>query len=496
MKQIEYIANAHTLRKISSLFKSSYENIDDLMRLLLETARDIIGAKNSSLLLWNEKSQALQFYQASGKGGMELAKFDIPVGKGFAGIVAETREPLVSNDVKGDTRWYREVSEKASMDVESLACLPLNGENGLIGVVQFLDKINGGPFTDRDMSILEQIAHIMAMFLEVSKSKELLGEEFHRLQEKYWKRFSIVGESAAIRKCIAQAERVAESKASILLTGESGTGKELFAHLIHDRGPRQTKPFISISCGALPASILERELFGHEKGAFTGADSRKIGLFEAANTGTLFLDEIGEMPIDMQVKLLRVLQEESFVRLGGTQPTKVDVRIVSATNKDLEKMIQEGKFRQDLYYRINVINIELPSLRDRVDDIPDLVNYFIKKHNMQGNQPFKKLQKGLLSHLKGYSWPGNIRQLENSVERAIVLAEGDELTVDSFPFESSDSAIEVNVGATLKEANDAFRHSFITNTLKSTGGNRTKAAKILDVQRSYLSRLIKELGIN
>ena len=219
-------------------------------------------------------------------------------------------------------------------------------------------------------------------------------------------------------------------------------------------------------------------------------------MFEAANTGTLFLDEIGEMPIDMQVKLLRVLQEESFIRLGGTQPTKVDVRIISATNKDLEKMIQEGKFRQDLYYRINVINIELPSLRDRTDDIPDLVNYFIKKHNMQENKSFKKLQKGLMSHLKGYSWPGNIRQLENTVERAIVLSEGDELTTDSFPFESSDSAIEVNVGATLKEANDAFRHSFITNTLKSTGGNRTKAAKILDVQRSYLSPLIKELGIN
>ncbi len=495
MKQIEYIENAHTLRKISNLFKNTYDNVDDLMKLLLETAKDIIGAKNSSLLLWDDKSQALQFFQASGKGGMELTKFDIPPGKGFAGIVADTGEALVSNDVKNDKRWYREVSEKASMEVDSLACLPLTGDKGFIGVIQFLDKIDSGPFTDEDMIILTKFAHIMAMFLEVAKSKELLGEEFSRLQEKFWKRFSIVGESAAIKKCISQAERVAQSKASILLTGESGTGKELFAHLIHDRGLRQTKPFISISCGALPASILERELFGHEKGSFTGAESRKIGLFEAADTGTLFLDEIGEMPIDMQVKLLRVIQEESFIRLGGTQTTKVDVRIVSATNKDLEKMIKEGTFRQDLYYRINVINIELPSLRDRPEDIPDLVNYFVKKHNMNMSKPLKKLDKELMSHLKGYSWPGNIRQLENSIERAIVLAESDELTIDLFPFESSDSAIEVNVGASLKEANDAFRQSFITNTLKSTGGNRTKAAKILDVQRSYLSRLIKELGI-
>lgn len=495
MKQIEYIANAYTLRKISNLFKSAYDNVDEMMKLLLETARDIVGAKNSSLLLWNEKNQALQFYQASGKGGLELAKFDIPPGKGFAGIVADTGEALVSNDVKGDTRWYREVSERAAMDVDSLACLPLIGDAGVIGVVQFLDKLDSSIFSEKDMSILEKLAHIMAMFLEMAKSKELFGQEFNRLQEKYWKRFSIVGESAPVMKCIAQAERVAESKASILLTGESGTGKELFAHLIHDRGPRQTKPFISISCGALPASILERELFGHEKGSFTGADSRKIGLFEAADTGTLFLDEIGEMPVDMQVKLLRVIQEEAFIRLGGTQPTQVDVRIISATNRDLEKMIKEGTFRQDLYYRINVINIELPPLRDRPEDIPDLVNYFIKKHNMQGNKSFKKLHKSLMSHLKGYSWPGNIRQLENAVERAIVLADDDELTLDSFPFESSEAPIEVNVGATLKEANDAFRQTFITNTLKSTGGNRTKAAKILDVQRSYLSRLIKELGI-
>ncbi|MCH7623631.1 MAG: sigma-54-dependent Fis family transcriptional regulator, partial [Nitrospinae bacterium] len=276
-----------------------------------------------------------------------------------------------------------------------------------------------------------------------------------------------------------------------------------FAHLIHDRGPRQTLPFISVSCGALPASILERELFGHEKGAFTSADSTKIGLFEAAHRGTLFLDEIGEMPPDMQVKLLRVVQEESFIRLGGTETIKVDVRIITATNRDLEEMVREGKFRQDLYYRIHVIGIEVPPLRDRREDIRDLVTYFIKKHTPQRrqtdtgeSQPIKKVNKSLLAHLKGHSWPGNIRELENSIERAIVLTDSDELTPEAFPFESQNTPIEVNVGASLKEANDAFRQTFITNTLKSTGGNRTKAAKILNVQRSYLSRLIKELQIS
>lgn len=494
MKQIEHIVNVHTLRKISNLFKTTYDNVDELMNLALETARDMVKAKNSSLLMWDERSKALQFYQATGKGGGELTQFDIPPGKGFAGIVAETGEAIISNDVQRDKRWYREVSEVADLEVKSLACLPIMGRYGVMGVVQFLDKLDDSPFTEEDQATLEKFANMMAMFLEVAKNKELLGEEFNRLQEKYWNRFSIVGESQALLQCISNAERVAESKASVLLTGESGTGKELFAHLIHDRSPRQTKPFISISCGALPASILERELFGHEKGAFTGADSRKIGLFEAADHGTLFLDEIGEMPLDMQVKLLRVIQEETFIRLGGTQPTKVDVRIISATNNDLDVMIKEGKFRQDLYYRIHVVNIRLPSLRERPEDIPDLVSYFIKKHTPE-NKPPRKLAKGLFSHLKGYSWPGNIRQLENSVERAIVLGGDEEFTTEDFPFESSDSPIEVSVGATLKEANDAFRQSFITNTLKSTGGNRTKAAKILSVQRSYLSRLIKELGI-
>ncbi|MBC8284793.1 MAG: sigma-54-dependent Fis family transcriptional regulator [Nitrospinae bacterium] len=220
-----------------------------------------------------------------------------------------------------------------------------------------------------------------------------------------------------------------------------------------------------------------------------------MGLFEAADTGTLFLDEIGELPIDMQVKLLRVIQEESFIRLGGTKNINVDVRLVTATNRDLDKEVRDGNFRQDLFYRINVIKITLPPLREKIEDLPDLVSFFMKKHT-PSNQPIKKLSKNLIPHLMSYSWPGNIRELENSVERAIVLSDEEELTPEAFPFETSQLPIELNVGSTLKEAGDSFRKTFITNTLKSTSGNRTKAAKILDVQRSYLSRLIKELEID
>ena len=495
MKQINQYANILTLRKISSLFKTTLRNVDELLNIVLETAQVSIGARNASLLMLDERANKLQFYQASGEYTGQLKLVEIPHGVGLAGIVAETGEAIVSNDVRNDKRWFSKVSEMTELDVQSIACLPLSINGVVIGVVQFLDKQDDSNYSDHDINVLERFAKIMAMFFEVTRSNEILGEEFDRLQEKYRQRYTIVGESKEIRRCIAHAEKVSNSKAAVLITGESGTGKELFAHLIHDRSLRQTKPFVSISCGALPASILERELFGHEKGAFTGADSRKIGLFEAADGGTLFLDEIGEMPLDMQVKLLRVIQEESFLRLGATTATQVDVRIISATNQDLEKMVAEGNFRQDLFYRINVINLHLPSLRDRKEDIPDLVNFFVRKHTPEGQNP-KKVSKGLFSFLEGYNWPGNIRQLENALERAIVLEEEEELTPDAFAIESSQQPIEINVGSTLKEASDSFRKSFISNTLNSTKGNRTQAAKILDVQRSYLSRLIKELEIS
>ena len=495
MKRIDKETNIQTLRKISNLFQTTYWEVDELLAMIMDAAKDIVGVKNGSLLLvQDEKNYKLQFYQASGKNMGQLKDIDLPPGVGISGHVAKTGESIISNNVAKDPRWYQGVSEKMRIPVQSMASFPLIIDKKVIGVVQFLDKVDGSVFSEENIEILKNFSNLMAKFFQVSQNRKLLGEEFGRLKEQYLLRYTIVGESKAIRKCIDMAEKVADSKAAVLLNGESGTGKELFAHLIHDRGERQNNPFVSVSCGALPASILERELFGHEKGAFTGADSQKIGLFEAADTGTLFLDEIGELPLDMQVKLLRVIQEESFIRLGGTETIKVDVRLITATNRDLEKEVREGNFRQDLYYRINVIKITLPSLREKLEDIPDLLTFFIKKHSPK-NQPVKNPGKGLVSHLMSYSWPGNIRELENSVERAIVLTDEDELLPEAFPFETSQAPIELNVGSTLKEASDSFRHTFISNTLKSTGGNRTKAAHILDVQCSYLSRLIKELGI-
>jgi len=495
MKRIVKETNIQVLRKISDLFTSTSLKVDELLAMVMDAAKDIVGVKNGSLLLvQDEKTYKLQFYQASGKNMGQLKDIDLPPGVGISGFVAKTGEAVISDDVAKDPRWYGSVSEKLKLPIQSMASFPLVIDKKVIGVVQFLDKADGSTFNKTDIDILKRFASLMAKFFQLSKTRHMLGEEFGRLKEHYQHRYTIVGESEPVRKCIIMAEKVAQSKATVLLNGESGTGKELFAHLIHDRSQRQNKPFLSVSCGALPASILERELFGHEKGAFTGADTKKIGLFEAANTGTLFLDEIGELPLDMQVKLLRVIQEESFMRLGGTETINVDVRLITATNRDLEKEILEKKFRQDLFYRINVIKITLPPLRDKLGDIADLLTYFLKKHSPEG-QPIKKPGKGLVSHLMSYSWPGNIRELENSVERAIVLTDEEELPPEAFPFEISQAPIEFNVGSPLKEASDSFRTTFISNTLKSTGGNRTKAAQVLGVQRSYLSRLLKELGI-
>ncbi|MFQ5673923.1 MAG: sigma-54 interaction domain-containing protein [Nitrospinales bacterium] len=494
MKLVDNQPNIQTLRKISSMFNSVDMEIDELLSITIDTAVEAVGAKHSSLLLVDEKTKNLRFYQASGRKRGQLKEIEVPAGTGLAGIVAQTGKPIISNDVETDERWLRRVSDQIHLKVAAIATFPLILDNKVMGVVQFLDKKDGSRFMEKDVALLEKFATLMAKFFRGAKNKKLLGEEFNRLKQKYMQRYLIVGESEALKKCIYQAEKVADSKASVLLTGESGTGKELFAHLIHENSPRQNKPFISINCGALPGSILERELFGHEKGAFTGAESRKIGLFEAADTGTLFLDEIGEMPLEMQIKLLRVLQEGSFMRLGGTSLIEVDVRIISASNQDLDKLVHEKRFRKDLYYRINVINIKLPPLRERRQDIPDLVAFFFKKHNRENKVP-KKLKKGAMEALIGYPWPGNIRELENVLERAIILSESDEISREAFEFESYQPPIEVSVGQSLKEANETFRQTYISNTLKSTAGNRTQAAKILDVQRSYLSRLIKELKI-
>ncbi len=291
-------------------------------------------------------------------------------------------------------------------------------------------------------------------------------------------------------------QQVAPSRATVLVVGETGTGKELIAHAIHRLSPRKNNPFIAVHAAALPTTLLESELFGHEKGAFTGAVERRAGRFELADGGTLFLDEVGELEPAMQVKLLRVLEERSFERLGGQKTIETDVRLVAATNKDLKQLAEQGKFRDDLFYRLSVVTLRLPPLRERRDDIPLLVRRFIDEFNRDNNKQVRELTPEAMNVLMAYDWPGNVRELRNAVEQMIVLARTDKLTLRDVPANIRGGAdltkiSVVRTGMTVEEA----EKQLIIQALKETGGNRTAAAKLLGISRRALHRKLKQFNL-
>lgn len=333
---------------------------------------------------------------------------------------------------------------------------------------------------------LDELKIVVAQALKYSNLVSQVSFLRSELSKKYGE---IIGESAAIKEVIMLIDRVAATNASVLITGESGTGKEITALTIHQASPRKEYPFVAVNCAALPEQLLESELFGHEKGAFTGAAALKPGRFEIADKGTVFLDEIGEMSPTMQAKLLRVLQERAFERVGGTETLHVDVRIISATNIDIKKAVEEGKFREDLYYRLNVVHIHLPPLRERKEDIPLLVNYFLKKY-MLGTYPVKKISPEAMELLMNYHWPGNIRELQNVIERSIIICPGDTILPEHLPKElqqQQSNAVETIVhfpdtGISLEEV----EKQLILTALKKSKGNQTKAAQLLGITRSAL----------
>lgn len=301
----------------------------------------------------------------------------------------------------------------------------------------------------------------------------------------------IVGQSPALRESLRLVEQVAHADVTVLVTGESGTGKELFARMLYERSDRADKPFVAVNCAALPESILESELFGYEKGAFTGANQRRVGRFEAADTGTLFLDEIGELTPQVQVKLLRVLQESEFERLGSNETVRVDVRILAATNRDLEEEMRVGRFREDLYWRLNVVNIHIPRLRDRLEDVPLLATHFLNKFRQKNRRDISGIARDAMLALSRYSWPGNVRELENVIERAVVLDRDGVIDVDDLPESVSSNPVErkaltVPLGTTLEE----IERRVIEETLRITNGDKRLTANLLGIATRTIYRKI------
>jgi len=310
------------------------------------------------------------------------------------------------------------------------------------------------------------------------------------------RRIRVIAENSTMKQLLQLARRAADSNSTILLLGESGTGKEVLARSIHQWSPRSHYPFTVVNCVAIPEQLLESELFGHERGAFTGAHQLKRGRFEIADRGTIFLDEIGEVPVGIQTKLLRVLQHREFERVGGTRPIKADIRVIAATNSDLERAVREGRFREDLYYRLNVVSIKLPPLRERKEDIPALVDYFLRKSAGELKKPLKRLALGAVDGLMAYHWPGNIRELENVVERAMVLSIGDQIGLEDLPLQiATGPRRESFKGKEFHEAVKEFKRWAIQDALKRSNGNQTKAAELLGLQRTYLVKLVRLLEV-
>jgi DNA-binding NtrC family response regulator len=339
----------------------------------------------------------------------------------------------------------------------------------------------------------DELLVVLERALERATLRRETGELRERLHERY-SFHNIVGSSPEIQRVFKSVAQVATSRATVLVTGESGTGKELIAAAIHHRSPRASKPFVRLHCAALAESLLESELFGHERGAYTGADRRREGRFEQADGGTLFLDEIGEISGATQVKLLRVLQEREFERVGGNQTIRVDVRVVAATNRDLKAMVAAGTFREDLYYRLNVINLTLPALRDRPSDIPALAAHFLKRFAEENGRPALSISDVALGQLASYGWPGNVRELENVIERAVVLADGDTIEPRHLPAEVAvavkRSDVPVIPGATM----DELERYAILKTLESVGGSTGRAAEILGVSVRKIQYKLQEYG--
>ncbi len=488
-----------TLIEINSLINSEVQDGKTLLTRILESATRLTGGEASSLLLVNRDDGRLYFEIALGTKSKEVQKFSLRMGEGIAGWVAENRTSLIVNDVDRDERFFSDISKKVGYQTNSILAVPMLLKNTCIGVIEIINKQGGGLFNDDDLQWLEVFAGQAAIALRNAEEYQKVRNEVHALQDQLQNTsgyHTFVGSSALITEKLQLARKVAATDSSVLIMGESGTGKELFAEQIHLSSPRREGPFIRVNCAALPEHLLESELFGHVKGAFTDAHRDRTGRFELANGGTLFLDEVAEIPLNLQPKLLRAIQHKTFQKVGASEPTYVDVRILAATNKDIDAEVENGNFREDLYYRLNVLPIYVPPLRERPDDIEELSNFFLNRINRETKKQLKGFSPSAMDRLLSYSWPGNIRELENVVERAVVISSGPYIEHDDLLLQSSGSGEEEEYGEqSLKEAVNSFKRNYIRTLLENHSWNQTETAKVLGIQRTYLSKLIKELDI-
>jgi len=471
----------------------------------LEILGDLYGVSRTSVVLRDPNSDRLQVEASEGLTA-EGRRATWKAGEGITGRVVQTGRPVVVPRISQEPTFLNRTGRRAkgTTSETTFICVPIPGQRRAVGAMNvdlpFLKERD----YDRDLQLFRVVATMFGQALRVKQLVEaerqrLLEENIH-LKEELKERYDfshIIGTSSPMRQVFEQISRVASTNTTVLIRGESGTGKELIAHAIHYNSERAKKPFLRVSCAALPDPLIESELFGYEKGAFTGATGRKKGRFELAQRGTLFLDEIGDINLSTQVKLLRVLQEREFERLGGTETIKVDVRLIAATNADLEKAIAAKTFRDDLHYRLNVFTIFVPPLRERKTDILLLADSFLGKYATEHGKAIRRISTPAIDMLMAYHWPGNVRELENTIERAVLVCDGSVVHAHHLPptlqtAEASGTLSEVS----LAEAVGAYERDLVQDALKTTRGNRVQAAKVLNSTERIISYKVRKYGID
>jgi Nif-specific regulatory protein len=459
------------------------------------------GMERGTITILNPETAEIQIEVAHGLTAEARRRGRYKLGEGITGRVVETGEPAVVPRVSQEPLFLNRTRSRGREKEElSFICVPIKLNHQTIGALS-VDRRYQDLNLDRDLRLLTIIASIIAQtvnnMLLIDREKDRLRDENLKLKGELKERYrlgNLIGTSSRMRQVFEMIQRVARSNATILIRGESGTGKELVANAIHYNSQREGKPFIKVNLAALPETLVESELFGHERGAFTGALQRKQGRFELAQGGTIFLDEIGDLSPAVQLKLLRVIQEREFTRLGGTATLKADVRILAASHRDLERLVAEGAFREDLYYRLNVFPIYLPPLRERRADIPLLAEHFLAKYGKEHQRPATRLSHQALNLLTQYSWPGNVRELENVIERAVLVSDEDTILGVHLP-PSLQGQERAGGRPGLAHQVESLERELISEALRQTRGNQSRAAELLDTSLRILGYKIKQYGL-
>jgi transcriptional regulator with GAF, ATPase, and Fis domain len=467
-------------------------DVEPLLVQMAEAATRLLDADRASIFVWDRRAHTLVGRPALGVEGGELR---VPDDRGVVGRVIQTGQPWRVDAAAEPQLVDRQVDKQLGYRTRTLLCVPLRGKSGeLFGAFEVLNK-RIGIFTAEDEDALVELAAHAAIALENAQDREQLLSNSRQITDQAAEQVRLIGNSPAMEALRSIIRRVAETDLAVLILGENGTGKEVVAQSIHYLSRRRDKPFIPVNCAAIPDTLAESELFGHEKGAFTDARETRLGKFELAAAGTLLLDEIGDLSLSGQAKLLRVLEEKVLVRVGGSTPIHTDARVLAATNQDLGEMVRQKRLREDLYFRLNVVTLEIPPLRERQDDIPLLAKYFLQDFCKKARRRMPEFSDAARQRLQEYSWPGNVRELRNLMERLAYLSAEDRIEAAdlAFTFSPRGGPVMASVDQTLADATAQFQTDYIQRAIQQAGGNMSEAASQLGLHRSNLYRKMRQL---